>query len=118
MVDYGQLTLTALTNLAVDIPLFIVWLVGIIIAIVRWKKSPRTSLFTILGLLIIAFVRVILSTFAAFFPMIAYNNGMLTDSIGTTFTIVNIIGILIETGGWVLLLLAIFGSKTKKTETI
>ena len=36
-------------------PLFILWLVGIVIALIRFKRHPRVSISAILGFLIVGF---------------------------------------------------------------
>ena len=43
-----------LQNLGTALPLFIVWLVGIVMAIVHWKKSPRKSIFSIIACVLLS----------------------------------------------------------------
>jgi hypothetical protein len=50
---------TFLSNLALQLPVLLVLGVGIVMAIVRWKKAPRASLLTLIGMVIIGFVAVL-----------------------------------------------------------
>jgi len=70
MISYGPLR-NALTQLLTTLPLLIAWLVGIIIAIVRWKKNPRASLLTLLALIILGGIHILSVVFNASFFYIA-----------------------------------------------
>ena len=112
MPDY--LIRIALQNLAVALPLFIVWIVGIVMAIVHWKKSPRKSIFSIIACVLLP-IGLILE--------IAWNvygiHWLQTSRSGFRFArplsiIIPLFFTLLRTTAWVFVLLAIFGkSKTK-----
>jgi heme A synthase len=39
-----------LSNILVQIPVYLAWIVGLILAVVTWRKHPRASLLTLIGL--------------------------------------------------------------------
>jgi hypothetical protein len=41
---------STLANLLTQLPLYLIWIVGIILAITSWQKHRRASLFTLIGL--------------------------------------------------------------------
>jgi hypothetical protein len=60
MINFGPIFMrTFLSNLALQLPVLLVLGVGIVMAIVRWKKAPRASLLTLIGMVIIGFVTVL-----------------------------------------------------------
>lgn len=49
----SYVTQIILQSLATALPLFIVWVVGLVVAIIRLKKNPKSGIFTLLGIPII-----------------------------------------------------------------
>lgn len=49
---YSGLMLTGLVSLVAQILLFLVWLAGIVFAVVRWRRHPRASLLIVIGLVV------------------------------------------------------------------
>jgi len=78
-------------------PLYIVWLVGVILAIVVWKKHPSVSLVAL-----IAFVVLFLLELVSL--IIAARNGLNGSRPGIAF-----VEALIRAGAWGLVLAAVFG---------
>ncbi len=109
MTDIGGILLSSLTSLLTSLPLLITWIVGIIIAIVRWKKAPRRSLLALLALVIIMGVHIVSVVFNNSFYLLASINGMEYQLISTISVIVSIVFGLVDAISWVLVLLAIFG---------
>jgi hypothetical protein len=103
---------TSLPYLAVylvQIPLYLVWLVGIILSIVFWKKHPTVSLLTLIalaGLLILSIVGVYTSTWL---PMTLHAQGLSTARIGIELGIISIASSILSTAFWILLVVALFG---------
>ena len=91
------------------LPLYVVWLVGLVLSMVHFKKNPKVFLLTLIamaGFLVTSPVFTFLNTRM---PMIWHARGMSSSQVGTIFAILNITHSLISTGLWVLLLVAIFG---------
>jgi ABC-type transport system involved in multi-copper enzyme maturation permease subunit len=81
----------------IQTPVYLVWLVGVILAIVRWKKHPSVSLVAL-----IAFVMLFLLAMVTL--LIAAHNGVKVGHPGITF-----LEALIRAGAWGLVLAAVFG---------
>jgi hypothetical protein len=112
----GEIFLGALTALIADLPLFIVWLGGLVFAIIRWKKSPHSSLFALLGIIVIAVTHIFQSIFSYTYPVMANINGVRIGTISTVSAVVTIITNCLRAAGWLLILLAVFGKKETKSE--
>ena len=92
-----------------QLPLYLVWLVGIILSIVFWKKHPTVSLLTLIalvGLLIISIVGTYTSTWL---PISLHAKGMSTGRIGIELGIISIVSSILSTAFWILLVIALFG---------
>ena len=116
MSNFGGILISSLSVLLTSLPLLITWIVGIIIAIVRWKKAPRRSLLALIALVIFMGMHILSAVFNSSFFLIASDNGMDYQAISSVSVIVNIVFGLVDVAGWVLVLLAIFG-KPKKAMT-
>lgn len=103
-----------LQALAVAIPLFLIWIIGVIVAIARWKQDPRKAILTLLGIFLIAFVFLLEITWNTF-GIRWINTNPSVFRLGRTLVIaIPLLLNLLKAGGWILILLAVF-SKTKKT---
>ncbi|KXK13159.1 MAG: hypothetical protein UZ14_CFX002001898 [Chloroflexi bacterium OLB14] len=92
----------------VCLPMFI-WVIGLILAIVRWKQSPRKSILVLIGLSIMLLGG--LTDIAQNF--IHANNSHMMNY--TSFThVFSIIGVFFDTLGWVLCIIAIFYPRQKR----
>ena len=116
MVSYGPVIRNTMTQLATSLPLLIAWLVGLILAIGRWKKNPRVSLLTLLALIILGIVHILSVAFNTSFYYIASMNGMNGITVRTIQIVVQVVFSLGNAAGWVLLLIALFGKGKQKTE--
>jgi len=118
MNDFGPIFMrTFLPNLALQLPVLLVLGVGIVMAIVRWKKAPRASLLTLIGMVIISFVTVlsvVVNSFLYYFLNNQFDMGYRT--IDTIFKVLGGIFNLLTAGGWVLVLIAIFGKKKSENQ--
>ena len=98
-----------LMTLGLHIPLYIAWLVGLILAIVKWKKMPNVSLLTVIAIVILFLSSVASTIFSMVYPTTAYQNAVSTTQISIVTGVVAIINVLITTACWGLILAAIFG---------
>lgn len=97
----------------------LIWGAGIILSLVRWKQSPRTSLFVLIGLVLIScgslmsLTRTFLATSEALFA--------LSDVIGRgSIFVIRFLTYgqtFVEIIAWILLLVAIFGAVKKGTQS-
>jgi hypothetical protein len=103
--------IATLTVLAVSIPIYIVWLVGLILAIVNWKKMPKASLLTVIAIVILFLAGVAGQVFSLNYPIMAHESGLSYAKIGLVTAIVGIANVLLTTACWGMLLAAIFGRR-------
>ncbi len=117
--DFGPLLLNNfLPNLAFHLPLLIVLLVGFVMAIIRWKKNPRTSLLTAIATAIsgvVMFLGVVSNSFLYYFGYEVLNMDFVTVNI--IFKVLTVVFNLLTSVSWVLVLIAIFFKKKPKAET-
>jgi hypothetical protein len=85
--------------------LIIVWLIGIALALSRWRRHPRVSLFAFLAFAMML-VNILLPILL---PPIMLNYSTSADQIGPIFTAVRIFTGLASVVAWALVLYAIFG---------
>ena len=120
MNDFGALFFQSfLPNLAYQLPVLIVLLVGLIIAITRWKKNPRVSLLTLLAIILVSGITIVGVFTNSVLPYILYNNSDLDYStIGIIFSVITVLFNLLSAGSWILLLVALFGKKKTKAPAV
>ena len=86
-----------LAALLTQLPVYLVWLVGVILALVGWKKHPSVSLVALIGL-------VILFLLAMVTQLTTVRHGVNWGLAGIAF-----LEALVRAGAWGLVLAAIFG---------
>jgi hypothetical protein len=104
---------TILTNMAIHIPLYLVWLVGFILAIVTWKRNLQPSLFAILGIASM-FVFDLISIYMITVPMRLSGKGYPATNIAMVMSIANVALTILKAGGWGLLLAAVFVGRKRQ----
>ena len=95
-----------------QIPVFVVWLAGIVLALVRWKRHPKVSLLTI-----IAFV-IFFAEMLFVFYLDVWKLQTLSANLEFVSTVINIIESLMTAAAWGLLLVAIFGWRSEKGKNV
>jgi len=103
--------IATLTTLAFSTPLYIAWLVGLILAIVNWKKMPKASLLTVIAIGILFLISIAGQVFSLNFPIMAHKNDLSYEKIGLVMAAVGFINVLLNTACWGMLLAAIFGQR-------
>ena len=105
-----ELLVASFTSFLVQLPVVLVWLVGLILALIFWKRHPRVSLLTviaILGLLILSFLGTYLNI--ALPVTLHSRNNLSFSQLTMTLAVVNIIISVFSAILWGLLVAAIFG---------
>jgi len=119
MNDFGQMFLQVfLPNLAYQLPVLIVLIVGLIFAIIRWKKHPRTSLLTLIAIVIILIVTILGVISNSFLPQILYTSNIDYSTIGIIFSVTSVLFNIMTAVSWVLLLIALFGKRKEKAPVV
>lgn len=100
-----------LTQFLFEVPLYIVWIVGAILCLVRWRRHPAVSLIALIAI-VLFFLQAILSILA-----VDLGIAILPGSAATFTTVVRIAQIFVSAIGWMLLLAAIFGWRSEQAKT-
>ncbi len=102
----------SLLTLVVYIPLYITWLVGVIVAVVNWKRAPKASLFTVIAVAVMFLMNVFRQMFSINFPLWASRQGnMPMSQIAIIMAVIGFIETLLAAGCWGLIFAAIFGGR-------
>jgi len=93
-------------------PVWIVWLAGIVFAIVRWRRHAMVSLLTIVGFAVLAVSRVLGPPAGRWLFVVLRNLGWRLPEVW----LVGLLSLglsLVSALGWLLLLVAVFGWRDK-----
>jgi hypothetical protein len=104
--DYTQI----LTPLLFRLPLFLLWLVGMVLAVIRWKRHSRTSLATIAGCLVLSGSSLLQTILPPLFPELM-KQALETRWLVDVYFIVMRILPFVDLVGWIFVLAAIFGER-------
>lgn len=94
-----------LTNYVYQIPVFLVWLTGVVVAVMRWRRHPRPSLMLVIALSIF-FLRAIILPIITFYVV---HSGMSAARAGFVNGLISLGSMLVAAVAWGLLLAAALG---------
>jgi hypothetical protein len=98
-----------LSNLLVGVPLYLVQLVGVILAVIWWRRHPRVSL--VLAVATAFLVTIVMGFLYAWLPNHLRELGWEAVRLGTVFSVLNLVRSVAIAGVWVLLLCAVFSGR-------
>jgi hypothetical protein len=103
-------TAANLINFLISIaPMLLVWIVGVVLAIVNWQRCPTPSLLVLLAMLDFAFFRVITGSLSMIvIPMLREQADLSGEQMGRLFAINGYVGVFGAIIGTLLLLAAVF----------
>lgn len=101
-----------LGNMVTHFPMYIVWLIGIILAIATWKRNPKPSLFAVLAIALL-FMLDLINIFVLTIPMRLTKQGYAVTHISTMILIANLTLTILKAGSWGFLLAAIFSGRKR-----
>ncbi len=101
-----------LLSLLVQSPLYLVWLAGIIIAILNLRNYPKISIFTIIALGIFICKRAVLSVLYWYIPLMCQNYGWTNRNISVFYQISGVLDSFISAFCWGLIIAAVFSNRT------
>ena len=90
-------------------PLWIVWIIGIIIAIRRWHQCPRASVLTLISIAMLFFISVVTTVVYRLIPRF-----MDPGEIGVAFMIVGVVAAFVHAIAWACLLVAVFTGRGER----
>ncbi|MFN8459910.1 MAG: hypothetical protein U0401_35560 [Anaerolineae bacterium] len=112
--DFSESIITTLTSYLAQSPIFLVWLVGIVLAGVRWSQHPKVSLLTIIALAVMLLTSLVSIYLNVQIPLLMTDWGWDYSQISLFFMIKGFVQAAIDTVAFVLLFMAIFGERTAK----
>ena len=103
--------LAVFSNLLVQLPVILVWLVGSILSLSYWRRHPRVSRLTLIAIAVL-FVESLAGTYLSFgLPLMLSERGWHSSRLGIFLSTVGFVRALVRAGSWGLLLSAIFGRR-------
>lgn len=105
---------TTLAVISVSLPVIIVWVIGIALALSRWRRHPRVSQFALIACAVMIINTVVSRSLTVWMPLAMRDYGWTTAQIGSIFTAIGIISALISAAAWALVICAIFGWRDQR----
>jgi hypothetical protein len=100
---------TVLASLAVQLPLYLVWAAGAVVAVTRYGRHPRPSTLVLIGLLALFVVRVGQTVLDVMLPEITRLYSLSLSQIAIFIGVLGFVTTLLEAAAWALVLVAAFG---------
>ncbi|MGY2893167.1 hypothetical protein [Deinococcus sp. UYEF24] len=101
-----DLIVPVLFQLAINSPLFLIWVVGIVLASLRLRE--RRFRLVLIALLLFLILNIAGNVINLTLPITLQRRNMGASEIGAVLSTVGTVRVLLESVGWVLLLLALF----------
>lgn len=99
-------------------PVYLVWICAIALAGALWRRHPRASLLTILGVSILLVTSLVGTVISISMPLyLRSSQNMPASQMGVVMGAWSIAMSIVQAGAWVLVLLAIFGARTTAATT-
>ena len=95
-------------------PTLLVYIIGIVLCAVWWRRAPRAAMLAMIGCGLLLFTSIAVSFVQVYY--INQRNSMPAASIGAVLTTVAIVGSVLRGAGFVLLLCAVFVGRPRVTE--
>jgi hypothetical protein len=100
-----------LSQLAIQVPLMLVWLVGMVLALTWWQRAPKVAAVTCVACALFLVDTLIGSVLSATLPAMLIERGQSTSQIGVAFAVIGTIRSLLHTVLWCGVLFAIFSGR-------
>src|SRR5262244_1302505 len=98
-----------LSAIAISTPAIIVWAIGIVLALSRWRRHPRVSQFALVAFALMIGATVVIRALYLWLPIVMRNRGWSTSEFGTFSAAIGIVSTLINAAAWAFVICAIFG---------
>lgn len=100
-----------LSQLAIQAPLIVVWLVGMVLALMWWRRAPKVAAVTCAACAIFAVDALIGSFISVALPSMLIQRGQSPSQLGYAFAAIGIVRSLLHTVLWCGILFAIFSGR-------
>lgn len=112
-----EIVVSVLMVMSTSVPLYLLWLVGIVLALVRMREQPHHYRLVAISLAILLVVSVFGIGFSVIMPFMMREDARTFEEITNALVVVNIIGQIVNCIAWVLLLVALFARNTTTVHT-
>lgn len=110
--DFSVLPLpTIAAQYAASLPLYLTWLLGIVLALRALRDRPHVARYTLLALLILMGLSLLSIPITATLPLVLRRAPVAT--LGLYFFVIGVVNQLCAAVAWILLLVALFGSRSE-----
>jgi FtsH-binding integral membrane protein len=103
--------LNTLAVLLPNLPLYLVWIVGLVLAVMYRRRDQRVAILTAVALTLFLAVSLCTNVVSSAVPSLTLSQGWSTQSISMIFAVTGILGALIAAGAWIMILVAIFSGR-------
>lgn len=100
-----------LAQYAVQVPLLLIWLVGIALALVWWQRAPKVALVTCIACGLFLLDALIGTAISVALPSMMIDNGQSATQVGTAFALISGVRSLLHAALWAGVLFAIFSGR-------
>jgi len=104
-------------SLVIQSPVLLVWLVGIVVALIRWPKSPMVSGLALLAFGLHLIIRVGALIAWAFIPRLVFDSDSLAEHSEVIFPAMGVVFNSLHAVAWVILLFALFVGRSAPAVT-
>lgn len=112
-----SMIVSVLTQYVIQIPIFVILIVGIVLAISRWERHPQVSLLALIGLGILLLQRLVGGFLNVWLPMRMTTGTMSVTSMGWLMSARNLISALLAAVAYGLIVTAIFRGRNSGAES-
>jgi hypothetical protein len=96
-------------------PILLVYCVGILVALIMWKRYPKASICTVIGFLLLLITEVAMVLVQNYLIGQVYERHWSVLDLRNAITITSVTNNLIRAGGYILILAAIYAGRTVRT---
>lgn len=112
--DYQDYMLMAGINLLAQLPMFILYIVGIILAIKHWSDYQKASVLALIGFVTLILQTIIFSVLNISLPQLFMKNGLSASEMGVYFSVFGLFRSVLSAASWGLVVAAVFTQRYKK----
>ena len=113
--DFSNIAYMTGRNFLVSLPILLIWLAGLVLCFIKWRKAPRASIFALVALVIFFFDRFFY--FAAQGLILSNYSEMSPNGIGWAYFFLGFFSSLLSAAGFALLILAVWIQRPAATKT-
>lgn len=92
-----------------QLPVYLVWLAGVVLCVYNWQRHPRPARITLIALVVLFLTSLAGTALSSWLPFFLHAQGMAASRMGLISTLIGVIRAVLNALGFGLLLAAIFG---------